>query len=98
MTGANPEGSGVSTRAQAAGAAKGRLPLRFRLLVTVVFGCFAAIGVGIVVGGDAGDREALSTRVWAGGMALSSTLAVIGLWVPLGRWAGQVTELLRSLG
>ena len=77
---------------------KDRWPLRLRLLLTVIFGCFTAIGVCFVVGEYGGDRGALRARVGGGGMALSSALAVIGLWVPLGRWAGHVVELLRGLG
>jgi hypothetical protein len=98
MSEANRETSAARTRTQARGAAKDRWPLPFRLLVTVVFGCFAAIGFAIAVSDDMSAGEALRARVRAGGMALACTLAVVGLWVPLGRWAGHVAEVLRSLG
>lgn len=75
-----------------AGKGNDRWPLRFRLLITAAFGCFAAIGAGAATcDGD------LGLRIKFGCLGLACALAVIGLWVPLGRWSQSVAEMLRSL-
>ncbi len=89
----NPGSTEVSTAVRPVGQPRDRMPLRFRLLLTVVFGCFAALFGGMALS----DGPEVMTRAQLGAVGLASALAVIGLWGPLGRWAGHVAEALRNL-